>query len=333
MRPLHTRVRGGDCQIRFPRIDSGKSDHEIEVLIGQNNRMHCITVFGGSGFLGWRIVNRLAQAGFTPRVAARHPAVKRRQVIAGNVEQIRCDLRDPGTVVEAIEGADGVVNAVGLYVETGADRFDAVHVAGARLVAMQAAARNLPLVHVSGIGADSGSTSRYIRARGRGEEVVREAHPDAFILRPSALFGQGDAFLGGLMRMLRILPVVPLFGDGSTRLQPVHVDDVAAAVERLFARPCEDRIYELGGPRAYAYRELLEQIAAAMGRRRLLLPLPFVAWDLLATLVSVLPRPPLTRDQVELMRRDNLVGPDAAGFADLGLSPRPLEGELPWPGG
>jgi NADH dehydrogenase len=274
------------------------------------------------------VIERLAGAGYEPRIAARHPAANRYADSDAGTEELCCDVRDPDAVARALDGADGAVNAVGLYVESDRDRFEAVHVDGARCVARQAAAGNLRLVHVSGIGVDLASPSLYIRARARGEQAVREANPRTIILRPSALFGCGDAFLGSLARMLRMLPVVPLFGNGTTRLQPVHVDDVAAAVERLFQRPSGPRIYELGGPRIYTYRELLELISAAGRHRRLLLPLPFAAWDLLARLAAILPQPPLTRDQVALMRRDNVVAANAAGFDGLGICPRPLEAEV-----
>lgn len=288
-----------------------------------------VTVFGGSGYLGQRLVYRLAGHGYRPRVAARHAAPDIFGDLPGGVEFARCDIRDPDAVARALDGAAGAVNAVGLYVETRREKFEDVHVRGARRVAQHAAANGLRLVHVSGIGADASSRSRYIRARGQGELAVREADPRAVIVRPGAMFGHGDALLRGLGGLVRALPLIPLFGDGGTRLQPVHVDDVAAAVDRLLSRSGPGpTLYELGGPRIYAYRELLETIASAAGRRRLLVPLPFAAWEALAALASLLPNPPLTRDQVALLRRDNVADCGVAGFADLGIEPATLEEHL-----
>jgi uncharacterized protein YbjT (DUF2867 family) len=224
-----------------------------------------------------------------------------------------------------------VVNAVGLYVERGADTFEAVHVEGARRVGELAAATGVArLVHVSGIGVEGSSPSAYVRARARGEGAVREAFPGATVLRPSVLYGPGDALLSTLDAMSRLTPALPLFGRGETRLQPVHVDDVAAAVARVLEDAgSAGQVYELGGPRAWTYRALVEAVLRHRGRRRALLPVPFLTWELIARVLAPFPDPPLTRDQVALMRADNLVTPGAPGFAELGLSPRDLEEALP----
>jgi NADH dehydrogenase len=292
-----------------------------------------ITVFGGTGFLGRRIVVRLVEAGAAVRVAVRRPERLDAGMLAapGRVSALRADVRDETSVAAALDGADAAVNAVALYVEGGGETFRAVHVEGAERVARLAArAGTGALAQISGIGADPGSRSAYVRARAEGEVRVQAAFPGATILRPSVLFGPDDAFLTLFARMARLLPLLPLFGSGATRLQPVHVDDVAEAVVRVLDDPAaQGRVCELGGPRAYSYRELLSLVMAETGRRRPLLPLPYAVWHLLARLAAVLPHPPLTRDQVILMEQDNVVSTDASGFAELGIAPESVEGSLP----
>ncbi|MDH3472685.1 MAG: complex I NDUFA9 subunit family protein [Rhodospirillales bacterium] len=295
--------------------------------------LEVVTVFGGSGFLGRRIAARMADAGAAVQVAVRRPERFDPGTLAepGRVSALRADVRDETSVAAALAGADAVVNAVGLYVEGGGETFRAVHVEGAERVARLAArAGARALVQISGIGADPGSRSAYVRARAEGEVRTLAAFPGATILRPSVLFGPDDAFLTLFARMARLLPLLPIFGRGATRLQPAHVDDVAEAVVRALEDPAaKGRVYELGGPRAYSYRELLSLVMAAAGRRRPLLPVPYTVWHLLARLAAVLPRPPLTRDQVILMEQDNVVGPDFPGFAELGIVPRSVEDSLP----
>jgi NADH dehydrogenase len=285
-------------------------------------------VLGGTGFLGRRVVAALAGAGWRVRMVARRPQA---WPPGTGVEPVAADIRDAAALAAALDGAAAVVNAVGLYVERGAETFDAVHVHGARRIAECAAARGIArLVHVSGIGVDRSSPSAYVRARAHGEKAVREAFPGATVLRPSVLYGAGDALLSTLDAMSRLTPVLPLFGRGASRLQPVHVDDVAAAVARVLAEPASaGQVYELGGPRTWAYRELVELVLRHRGRRRALLPVPFVTWELIARVAGAFPDPPLTRDQVALMREDNVVAPGALGFAELGLTPRDLEQALP----
>ena len=283
------------------------------------------TVFGATGYLGSAVVTRLLAGGWRVRVAARRPGLPD----ADAVECVACDVRRAPSVADALEGARAAVNVVSLYVEGGGASFQAVHVDGARNVARTARDCGLAaLAHISGIGADPRSRSRYVAARGRGEAAVREAMPEATVLRPSVLFGPGDAFLGTIDRLTR-LPLVPLFGRGETRLQPVHVDDVAAAVTRAIEAPEPPaRTFELGGPEVLAYRRVLELVLARNGRRRPLVPVPFAAWHALAMICRALPRPPLTRDQVVLMQRDNVVGPGMPGLAELGIEPRSLSSHL-----
>ena len=308
-----------------------------------------VTVFGGSGFLGRRIVERLAAAGDEVRVAVRHPerASFRRGVgrnggrdaggggaddeRRGRIEVVRADVRDEPAVARAVEGAASVINTVGHYVEKRGATFDAIHGRGALHVARQAKRAGAEgLVHISGLGADPRSDSPYVRARGIGEGLVTEAFEGVTILRPSVIFGPGDAFLNKLAGMARQAPVLPLFGTGGTRLQPVFVGDVAEACAKVLADPStRGRIYELGGPRVYAYEDLVRLVIEGIDRRTALVPVPFLAWEVLAAVAALLPNPPLTRDQVKLMRRDNVVGSEALTLGDLGIRPALLEEALP----
>src|ERR671919_985529 len=214
-----------------------------------------VTVFGGSGFLGREIVRRLAEDGAEVRVAVRHPeraAFLTGPGNAGQITALHADVWDEATVGPALAGADAAVNTVGHYVERGDASFEAIHGQGARHVAQAAAAAGVRrLVHISGIGADPASDSDYVRARAVGERLVREAFPAATILRPSLMFGPND-FLTRLAGIARVMPAIPLFGSGEVRLQPVYVDDVAAAVVKALATPeAAGQLYELGGPRVY----------------------------------------------------------------------------------
>lgn len=290
-----------------------------------------VAVFGGTGYLGGHIVRRLAGEGVAVRVAARRP--EKLQVphdLKGRVERVAADVRDEASLTRAVSGCGAVVNSVGLYVERGAETFEAVHVAGARNVARQAAAAGAErLVHISGIGADAASASRYVRARAAGEREVGAAFDGAAILRPSVLVGPGDAFLTTLEAMLRFLPVLPLFGRGETRLQPVFAGDVALAVARVLADPAtRGRVFELGGASVVTYAGLIRLLLAHTGRNRWLLPVPFAFWKALARMASFLPRPPVTIDAVILMQRDNVVGEGVGTFADLGIRPKGVEDVL-----
>lgn len=289
-----------------------------------------VTVFGGSGYLGRAVVSRLLDAGMSVQIAARHPEAVRFEFREASVRLVHADIRDPAAVTGAVAGADAVVNAVGLYVEQGAETFDAIHVAGAENVARAAGKAGITrVIHVSGIGADTASASRYVRARGEGEARVRRCLDSATILRPSVLFGPGDAFLNTIDTITRMSPVFPLFGRGDTRLQPVYVGDVAAAVAAATESGIAGgRIAELGGPRVYTYREIVRLVLRHRRRRRALVPVPFALWAVQARLMSWLPSPPLTEDQVILMGRDNVVGEGALTLEDLGIGPRRIESLL-----
>jgi uncharacterized protein YbjT (DUF2867 family) len=296
--------------------------------------MTTVCVFGGTGFLGRRLVRRLAAEGATLRIAVRSPDRARSVLRAADLDRatvFRADVRDPASVAAAVAGVDAVVNAVSAYVEKPGVTFESVHEQGARTLAQEAAAAGVArLVLVSGIGADPGSRSPYIRARGRGELVVRQAFPSATIVRPSAMFGPGDALFGTLADIVRLLPVVPLIGGGRTRLQPVYVEDVAEAIARMLAdRGTAGQTYELAGPGVHTLRELVSFALRLIDRRRLLVPVPFAVAEIQARLFELLPSPPLTTSQVDLLRVDNLASGTLPGFRDLDIRPKPIEEIVP----
>jgi NADH dehydrogenase len=296
--------------------------------------MTTVSVFGGTGFLGRRLVRRLAAEGATLRIAVRSSERARSILGAADLDRVtivRADVRDQVSVAAAVAGMDAVVNVVSAYVEKPGVTFESVHVQGAKTVAQQAAAAGIPrLVLVSGIGADPQSRSPYIRARGRGEFVVRQAFPSATIVRPSAMFGPGDALFGTLAEIVRLLPVVPLIGGGRTPLQPVYVEDVAEAIVRLLAdRGTAGQTYELAGPRVYTLRELVSFALRLIDKRRLLVPVPFAVAEIQARLFEFLPSPPLTTSQVDLLRADNLASGALPGFRDLNILPKAIEDVVP----
>jgi NADH dehydrogenase len=285
-------------------------------------KLHRAVVLGGTGFLGRRVVATLGEAGWAAVAASRHPA-------AGQV--VAADVTEASSVARAVADAELVVNCVALYAENAGLSFHDVHVEGARRVAEAAGRAGAKwLVHFSGIGADETSPSRYVRARGEGEMAVRQAFPAATILRPSVMFGPDDSFLNSLARIAAVLPVIPLFGKGDTRLQPVFVEDVAGAVVRCTADAAhQGKVFELGGPDVVTYRELVRRVAGWTGRPRLLLPFPWAGWDLLARVGTLLSRPPVSEGQVALMRHNNVARRHMPGFADLGLTPRSMNDLAP----
>ena len=296
--------------------------------------MTMVVVFGGSGFLGRRLVHRLTAEGMTVRVAVRHPdpaRVELRSIGLDRVTVVPADVRDQASVAAAIAGADAVVNAVSAYVEKAGVTFEAVHVRGAENVAREAVAAGVArLVLVSGVGADPDSSSPYIRARGRGERVVQQTFPEATIVRPGAMFGPGDALFGTLAELARVLPVLPLIGGGYTRLQPVFVEDVAEAIASILADPgTVGQTYELAGPRVYTLRELVNMTLQLMGKRRLLVAVPFAVAEIQARLFEFLPNPPLTTGQVDLLKVDNVASKTLPGFQDLKIRPKTVEEVLP----
>ena len=291
-----------------------------------------VTVFGGTGFLGRRVVEHLREHGFFVRIVSRHRN-RSRELFGPDGSQfqsLEADIHDPKAIAEALAGAHGVVNAVSLYVERQGETFHSVHVEAARRLAARAQQDRVErLVQVSGIGADAASPSLYIRKRGEGELSVQAAFPNAVVVRPAVMFGPNDAFLAPILALLRKLPVFPMFGRGLTRLQPAHVGDVAEAIAKALEQPEMRAVtFECGGPRIYSYEELLRAVAREAGLQARLVPMPFAAWRALAVMAEMLPNPPVTRNQVELMQVDNVASPDMPGFAELGISPRPVETTL-----
>ena len=287
-----------------------------------------ITVFGGTGFLGRRIVRHLLRRGFRVRVAVRQAQRVSEQFgdSAATVEGIEVDVHDEHRVADALAGAAGGVNAVSLYREHGRDTFRAVHVEAARHIARRAHEQGVNrLVHVSGIGANPKSDSSYIRARGLGEAAVREVLPGATLVRPAVMFGLYDAFLNTLIKLLRTLPVYPMFGKGETLLQPVHVENVGEAIAAMMQDDASaGRAYEFGGPETFTYAALLRAIGAEIGVRPILSPMPYGLWFGLAGVLDLLPRPPVTRNQVELMEIDTVASPELPGLASLDITPLDL---------
>jgi uncharacterized protein YbjT (DUF2867 family) len=296
--------------------------------------MATVSVFGGTGFLGRCLVQRLAREGTSVRVAVRHADRARSAVQAAALDRVEvfgADVRDPATIAPALAGAGAVVDAVSAYVETGGVTFEAVHVRGAETLARRAAAAGVArFVLVSGIGADPESGSPYIRARGRGERAVQQEFPGATIVRPSAMFGPGDALFGTLDHLARLLPVLPLIGGGHTRLQPVYVEDVAEAIARILADPATTgQTYELAGPTVYTLRELFVIALRIIGKRRLLVPVPFAVAEVQARLFELLPNPPLSSGQVDLLKTDNVASGSLPGLRELDILPKAIEVIVP----
>lgn len=297
-------------------------------------RYRVATVFGGSGFLGRHLIHRLAKTGAVIRVATRHPDACGFLKTAGAVGQIvplPVDIRDPRAVAAAVQDADTVVNLVGVLYESRPGQFHALHVEGARHIAKAARAAGAErLLHVSALGADPASRSAYARTKALGEQAVLAEFPDATILRPSVVFGPEDGFFNRFAAMTLYSPVLPLIGGGTTRFQPVYVGDVAEAMMAALKTPAtKGRIYELAGPRVYTFRQLMELLLAEIGRRRLLVPIPWRLAEILGRVLQLLPKPPLTRDQVEQLKTDNVPGPGAPGLSDLGITPTAVELILP----
>ena len=292
------------------------------------------TVFGGSGFVGRYVVQRLAELGAVIRVPTRRPERALFLKPLGGIGQINIEPWNPsasGEVERVLAGSDHAISLVGILFESRKGDFDRLQ---ARLPGeIGTAATRLGLrrvVHVSAIGAEATSPAVYARTKAVGEQALRAAFPAATILRPSIVFGPEDAFFNRFARMSQLMPVLPLIGGGRTRFQPVYVVDVAEAVMAALQRDdVAGRTYELGGPGVATFRELLHYLLRVTGRRRLLLNLPFGLARLQAALLEWLPLPPLTRDQVEMLKRDNVASPTMPGLADLGVAPTPYEVIVP----
>ncbi|MEH0076516.1 complex I NDUFA9 subunit family protein [Pannonibacter sp. Pt2] len=297
-----------------------------------------VTVFGASGFLGRHVVLALARRGYRIRAAVRRPDLAEHLQPLGGVGQImpvQANLRYRWSVDRAVEGADAVVNLVGILYQSGRQSFDAVQGFGPRAIAEAARAAGLNgIVHVSAIGADAASPAAYARSKAAGEAGVLETLPDSVILRPSIVFGPEDDFFNRFAAMARMSPVLPLVGGGVTKFQPVYVGDVANAVATAVDGGCKPgAIYELGGPEVKSFKECLELMLEITRRKRLLLPLPFGAAEMQARMLQLLPKPPLTVDQVRMLRVDNVVSAAAESegrtLAGLSINPSSLAAILP----
>src|ERR1700726_4004046 len=281
-------------------------------MVATNGRT--VTVFGGTGFLGHRIVRHLRYRGFAVRIASRHPDRGHRLFGPDDpqLQSVEANIHDERSVADGLAGAYGAVNTVSLYDEHGQETFHSVHVEAAQRVAAQAHLAGVDrLIHISGIGADGASPSRYIRKRGEGELAVQAAFVKALLVRPAVMFGPDDAFLTTILRLLRQLPIYPMFGRGLTRLQPAYVEDVAEAIGRIMQRAeTPSTIFEFGGPRVYSYKEFLGAVAQQAGLAPRLIPIPFAVWNALARASEMFPSPLLTRNQVELMQIDTVSSPE-----------------------
>jgi uncharacterized protein YbjT (DUF2867 family) len=296
-----------------------------------------VTVFGGSGFLGRHVVRALAQRDYRIRVAVRRPELAgylRPLGTVGQIEPLQANVRFPQSIEAAVRDADIVINLVGILFERGGQRFDAVQAEGAEAVGRAAAAKGARLVHVSAIGADENSASHYARSKAAGERLALAAQPAAVIMRPSIVFGPEDEFFNRFAAMSRIAPALPLPGGGHTRFQPVFAGDVAEAIAlAVDGKAKAGAIYELGGPDVHTFKELMEFTLATVERRRLLLPIPFALMKLQARFLEFLPTPPLTPDQVELLKSDNVVSAAAREqgrtLEALGIVPNSIGAVVP----
>jgi uncharacterized protein YbjT (DUF2867 family) len=291
------------------------------------------TVFGGSGFIGRYVVRRLARTGKTVRVAVRDTEAALFLKTAGRLGQIvplHAPVTDDAAVKRAVEGADWVVNLVGVLTECRSASFQAIHAEGAARVASAATAAGVQrLVHLSAIGADPASDSRYAASKGEGEAAVRAAFPGATILRPSIVFGPEDNFFNRFAGMSRIMPFMPVI-EGATRMQPVYAGDVADAVlAALQSEAAIGKTYELGGPKVWLFVDLLAYILKVTGRDLPLVNMPVPLVRVQAFLLEMLPGKLLTRDQLKMLARDNVAGSGAPGLSDLGISPAAVEQIVP----
>ena len=303
----------------------------------QSNLETLVTVFGGSGFLGRNVVRALCKRDYRVRVAVRRPELAGYLQPSGRVGQVhsvQANLRYPGSVEAAVRDSHVVVNLAGILAESGGQTFDAVQGKGAETVARAAAAAGSQLNHVSAIGADAQSDSRYARAKAAGEQAVLAAEPSATINRPSVMFGPEDQNTNRFAALARISPVLPLIG-GDTRMQPVYVGDVATAIaDTVDGKAKAGATYELGGPEVLTMREIIEAILDIADRKRALVPLPFGLARFKAAFLQFAPGAfKLTPDQVTLLESDNVVADaaKAAGltFEGLGITPDSLEAIAP----
>lgn len=313
--------------------------------------MTLVTVFGGSGFIGRHLVKRLAASGATVRVAVRDPiraSFLKPMGDVGQVTPVHVDIHNDASVTAAVEGADKVVNLIGILYESGRQTFQSVHNEAARRIAAAAAAADAgasAFVHMSALGASKTSQSMYAWTKAAGEDAVKEVFPYATVVRPSVVFGVQDNFFNQFASMARMSPVLPVFGcpfpgirngkpdfygDGGTKFQPVYVGDVADAIMScLNGKAKAGQVYELAGPNVYSFKALMELVLEATDRKALLMPVPFAIASMMGGILGLLPVPPLTSDQVTLLKTDNVLSGTNPTLADLGVTPTAAEIILP----
>ncbi len=300
-----------------------------------------VTVFGGSGFLGKQVVRALARQGWRIRVAVRKATEAYDLKPMGDVGQIqvlRCDVRKEAEIARALEGSTACVNLVGLLYQTAGESFDIVHRQASQRMAELCAKRGIrDFVQVSALAADARAGSKYLSSKGRAEELVRKAVPQAVILRPGVMFGAQDSFFTSLASQVALFPLMPAIGGGNTKFQPVYVGDVAAAVAKTLGNgDAHGRTYELGGPEVFAFKDLIRYVGREILRQRPLVYLPFfaarligVVGDIQAFLSPLAPAPLITTDQVLVLEKDNVVGANALGLKDLGIAATAVESIVP----
>lgn len=301
-------------------------------------KSNLVTVFGGNGFLGRYVIRALVAKGWRVRAAVRNPHVAHELKVMGSVGQVQlvqANLRFPNSVARAVAGSDAVINLVGVLFEAGRQNFENLHADGPDTIGVACAEAGITnIAHVSAIGADAESKSDYARTKAEGERHLREHVPTADIHRPSVIFGTQDQFFNRFAAMASFAPALPLIGGGQTCLQPVYVEDVAKAVAESVTRGTSGQTYELGGPKVYTFKELLKFTLDSIDKKRLLLPMPWFAANMMGfggELMGALPfvKPFLTRDQVENLKLHNVVAENATGFEAFNIKPKTVEAIVP----
>ncbi len=296
-----------------------------------------VTVFGGAGFVGKHVVRALVKDGWRVRVPCRRPHTAQDLRVIGNVGQIQlmqANIRDEASVMRAVHGSDAVINLVSILFQQGKQKFESVHLGGAENLAQACVAAGVTnLVQVSAIGADENADSVYAQTKAKAESIITDAVPSADIVRPSIIFGPEDQFFNRFAGMAAMAPALPLIG-GDTKFQPVYAGDVAQAIAKLVGRGTSGETFELGGPRAYSFKELMQFINETTDRKRFLIPVPWIGASILGMVGEIagyLPfvKPFLTRDQVANLKVDNVVGDDAKGFKELGIELETIESIVP----
>jgi len=296
--------------------------------------MRTVTIFGGSGFVGRYVVQKFAEKGDRIRIAVRNPVAAQFLKPLGEVGQItpvQVFLSSSESLIQVMQGSDVVINLVGILYEKRSQTFEALHVEGARNIAETAFGLGIPtLLHMSALGANKNSSSRYALTKARGEEMVLKYFPEATLFRPSVIFGKEDSFLNRFAQMALLSPFLPLIGGGHTRFQPIYVGDVAECfLNASFLKDAKGNTYELGGPSIYSFKALMVYLLQTIHRTRILLPLPFSLAKMIGAITQFLPTPPLTPDQVELLKMDTVLSRQGLTGENLGVQSKALEAIAP----